>query len=57
MSWESLDIATEFMSLNKPDKLKGLGAGEMAQGPRALAALVEDPGSVPNTHMVAYSPL
>jgi hypothetical protein len=29
----------------------------MAQQARALAALLEDPGSVPNTHMVAHSNL
>ena len=31
--------------------------GEMTQRLRALAALVEDPGSVPNTHMVAHKDL
>ena len=29
-------------------------AGEMAQHLRALAALAEDPGSVPSTYMVAH---
>ena len=29
------------------------GAGETAQKLRALAALAEDPGSVPSTHMAA----
>jgi hypothetical protein len=29
-----------------------LGAGEMAQWLRALAALAKDPGLVPNTHTV-----
>jgi hypothetical protein len=31
--------------------------GEMTQRLRALAAHVEDPGSVPNTHMVAHNDL
>lgn len=31
------------------------GAGEMAQQPRALVILAEDPGSVPSTRMVAQS--
>ena len=29
-------------------------AGEMAQWLRAQATLPEDPGSIPNTHMVAH---
>ena len=29
-------------------------AGEMAQGLRALAALPEDPGSIPSNHMPAH---
>ena len=33
------------------------GAGEKAQWLRALAALSEDPGSVPSTHMVANNHL
>jgi hypothetical protein len=31
------------------------GAGEMAQRLKALAALPEDPGSIPSTHMVAHN--
>jgi hypothetical protein len=31
------------------------GAGEMAQRPGALAALPEDPGSIPSTHRAANS--
>jgi len=34
-----------------------MGAGEMVQGLRALAALPEDLGSVPTTHVAAYSGL
>ena len=30
-------------------------AGEMAQWIRALAALPEDPGSIPSTHMAAHN--
>ena len=30
-------------------------AGEMAQALRALIAPVEDPGSVPSTHMVVHN--
>jgi hypothetical protein len=29
--------------------------GELAQWLRALAALSEDPGSIPRTHMTAYN--
>lgn len=31
------------------------GAGAMAEWIQTLAALTEDPGSVPSTHMVAYN--
>ena len=31
-------------------------AGEMAQQLRALAALIEDPGSIPSTHRAALVP-
>ena len=31
------------------------GAGEMAQQSRALAALAEDPGLSPSTHIVAHN--
>ena len=36
---------------------KPLGAEEMAQQVRALAALTEDPGSVPTTYMTAHNHL
>ena len=32
-----------------------VGAGEMAQWLRALAALSEDPGSIPNTHTADHN--
>mgnify|MGYP001088289424 CR=1 FL=1 len=32
-----------------------MGPGEMAQGLRALAVLLEDLGSVPNTYTAAYN--
>jgi hypothetical protein len=35
--------------------MEGLEAGEMAQWLRALAALPEDPGSIPSTHMTAHT--
>ena len=38
-----------FSTLKMPKQ-----AGEMAQWLRALAALPEDPGSVPSTHMTAF---
>jgi hypothetical protein len=31
------------------------GAGEMSQWLRVLAALPEDPGSIPSTHMIAHN--
>ena len=31
------------------------GVGEVAQWLRALAALPEDPGSIPSTHMTAHN--
>jgi hypothetical protein len=33
------------------------GDGEIAQGLRALAALPEDQGSIPNNHMAAHNHL
>jgi hypothetical protein len=33
----------------------GLGAGEMAQQIRALAALPEDPGLIPNIHVTTHN--
>jgi hypothetical protein len=34
-------------------KIVGLGAGEMAEWLRSLAALPEDPGLISSTHMAA----
>lgn len=33
--------------------MENFGSAEMGQGLRAIAALVEDPGSVPSTHVPA----
>jgi hypothetical protein len=41
------------MSQNNIEK----GAGAMAQQLRALAALVEDPGLVPSTHVMVHKGL
>jgi hypothetical protein len=38
-------------------KIENKGAGEMAQGFRALAVLTEDLSSVCSTYMVAYNSL
>jgi hypothetical protein len=37
--------------------LRNIGAGEVAQWLKALAALPENPGSIPSTHMAADNPL
>jgi hypothetical protein len=42
-----------FLILTIYEKI--LGAEEMAQQLRALAALPEDLGSIPSTHMVAHN--
>ena len=39
---------------HKKNKLKRNGAGEMPLAVRALAALPEDSGLIPNTHTVAH---
>jgi hypothetical protein len=43
-----------FKNKTKQTK-KMVGAGEMAQGLRALTALPENQCSVPGTHMIAYN--
>ena len=39
----------------KERKSYNVGAGELAQWLRALAALPEDPGSISSTHMVGHT--
>jgi hypothetical protein len=47
----------QFISRTRKEEIKsGLpGSEEMAQQLRALAALSEDPGSIPSTHVTAHN--
>ena len=53
---ESWGIQTVFKLVFTYETLKKWrGAGEVAQWLRALAALPEDQGSIPNTHMAVHN--
>lgn len=46
-----------MIQINHLFKLKSIGLREISQWLRALASLVEDPGSIPRTHMWAHNHL
>jgi hypothetical protein len=50
-------LHTHNKTLKQIFKRKTVGAGEMAQGLRALAALLEVLSSIPSNHMVAHNHL
>ena len=50
---DALEVVSWYVILVK--KTTDEGAGEMTQWLRALIALVEDPGSIPITHMAAHN--
>ena len=53
---ESWGIQTVFKLVFTYETLKKWrGAGEVAQRARALAALPEDQGSIPSTHMAVHN--
>lgn len=55
MELGSLDISGKCFSPTEPSQKASVRATEMDCQLRALAALAEDMGSVPNMHMAAHS--
>jgi hypothetical protein len=56
MTWENWGSLLGILSLINKRILNSMaGAGEMAQQLKALAALPEDLGSIPSTHMTTYN--
>lgn len=57
LTWHDVSEGRRIMPGNKEHKKAETGDGEMAWGSRGLAALAEDMGLVPSSHMVAHDHL